>query len=248
MQKVKILIIEDELIIAEGLKIMLEGMGYEITGIFTSGAETLKNFKQGLADILFMDIHLAGNSSGIDTAMELRKTSAIPVIYLTKNQDEYLRKKAIYETNAAHYLTKPFSKADISIAIDFALKMLKTHEFAGMKPNENAYLVNDSIFLKNGLGYKKIMIADIMYLKADGSYCEFNFKEGKEKTQVFSENLSYFEEKLAFARELVRIHRSYIVNINFIERVHENRAWVKGLEIPIGRTYKSELVEKFRFI
>src|SRR5580704_9544927 len=111
MQKIKILIVEDELVIAEGLKIMLESLGYEVAAIFTSGTETLKSFKPGMADILFMDIHLADKTSGIDTAMEIRKIHDIPVIYLTKNQDEYLRKKAIHETNAVHYLTKPFSKA-----------------------------------------------------------------------------------------------------------------------------------------
>jgi DNA-binding LytR/AlgR family response regulator len=246
MPKVKILIVEDELLIAEGLKIMLISMGYEVVAVFASGTETLNGFRPGFADIVFMDIHLAGNTSGIDTAKELRKISAIPVIYLTKSQDEYLRKKAIHETNAVHYITKPFSKADICTAIDFALKQLKIYEFAGLKSNEDAYLLKDSIFLKNGFGFKKIMIADIMLLEADGSYCKFTFKDNK--NQIFSENLSYFGEKLAFITELVRIHRSFMVNINFIERVHENRVWIGGRELPIGRTYRNEFIEKFRFI
>lgn len=248
MQKVRILIVEDELVIAESLRIMLEGLGYEVTDIFTSGTETLKNFKPGMADILIMDIHLADKTNGIDTAIEIRKISDVPVIFLTNNNDDYLRKKAIHETNAVHYLTKPFNKINISTAIDFALKSLKTYEFAGVLPNESAYLLHDSIFLKNGLGHKKIMICDIVVLKAEGSYCSFTFKDNKIKEQVFSENLSYFEEKLAFAKEMVRIHRSYIVNIHFIERIHENRIWVEGVELPIGRTYKNELLEKFRFI
>jgi len=246
VQKVKILIVEDELVIAEGLKILFEGLGYEVVAIFTSGAAVLKDFRQGMADILFMDIHLGNSTDGINTAIELRKISEIPIIYLTQNQDEYLRRKAIYETNAVHYLTKPFSKADICTAIDFALKSLKVFEFAASKPADNAYFLKDGIFLKNGLGYKKIMIADIMFLEADGSYCKFTFKDNK--TQMFSENLSYFGEKLDFAKELVRIHRSFIANINYIERVHENRVWVAGTELPIGRTYRNELVEKFRFI
>ena len=123
---------------------------------------------------------------------------------------------------------------------------MKAYEFAGINPDENAYLVNDRILLKNGYGYKKIMISDILFLKADGGYCEFNFKDYK--PQLFSENLSYYGEKLAFAKELVRIHRSYIVNISFIERIRENVAWVAGLEIPIGKTYRNELTEKFRFV
>jgi DNA-binding LytR/AlgR family response regulator len=176
----------------------------------------------------------------------LTKISKIPVIYLTQNEDNFLRKKAILETNAVHYITKPFNKNDICTAIDFALKQLKTYEFTTLLPEENAYLLKEGIFLKNGFGFKKIMIADIMFLKADGSYCLFAFKDNK--TQVFSENLSYFGEKLAFAKDLVRIHRSYIVNINFIERIHENRIWVGGLELSIGGTYRNDLADKFRFV
>jgi DNA-binding LytR/AlgR family response regulator len=246
MQKIKILVVEDELIIAESLSVLLESLGYEVAAIFNSGTELLKNFKPGLADIMFMDIHLAGNSNGVDTAMELRKISDIPVIYLTQNQDEELRKRAIYKTNAVHYLSKPFYKGDIQTAIDFALKAIKQSEFEGVKANEDAYLLRDSIFLKNGVGFKKVMIADIMFLEAEGSYCKFTFNGNKQL--IFSENLSFFGEKLAFAKELVRIHRSFIVNINYIERVHENRLWVGGLELPIGRTYRNDLVEKFRFI
>ena len=134
MVKLKILIVEDELVIAEGLKITLEGLGYEVPAIFTSGTETLKNYTPGMADIVFMDIHLADKTSGIDTAMELKKISDIPVIYLTNNRDEYLRKKAIYETNAVNYLNKPYSKADICIAIDFALKNFESLRICRYKP------------------------------------------------------------------------------------------------------------------
>ena len=52
MEKVKILIVEDELIIAESLKLMLEGMGYEVPAVFTSGKTTLENFTPGFADII----------------------------------------------------------------------------------------------------------------------------------------------------------------------------------------------------
>jgi DNA-binding LytR/AlgR family response regulator len=246
MKNVKILIVEDELIIAEGLKIMLQKLNYEVVAIFTSGAETIKNFGPGFADLIFMDIYLADEINGIDTAIQIGKNYNIPIIYLTENKDEHLRKKAIYEINTANYITKPFNKEDVVNAIDFALKLLANNKDQRLKNIDNGNLMNDSIFLKNGLGYKKVPISDIAFLKADGSYCVFTFNNLK--TYVFSENLSYYGEKLSFAKELVRIHRSYIVNINFIERIHENRVWVAGNEMPIGPTYKTHLLEKFRFV
>jgi DNA-binding LytR/AlgR family response regulator len=89
------------------------------------------------------------------------------------------------------------------------------------------------------------MISDILFLKADGSYCQL---KSKECTITFSENLRFLERKLDFAKEFVRIHRSYIVNVNSIQRVHENRLWIADTEIPIGKTYKNMMGNIVRFI
>jgi DNA-binding LytR/AlgR family response regulator len=255
MEKVKVLIVEDSLIIAESLKIMLEDMGYEVPAIFVSGRATLENFKPGFADIIIMDIHLADNTNGVDTSIELRKISTAPIIYVTDNKDEYLRKKAIYETNTVQYLTKPFTKLDISIAIDLAIKAIKGHNLMLEKSNSSTYLINECIFVKDVQGFKKVLISDIIFLKAEGSYCNLYYKANiKNDTKstiqniMFSENLSFLEEKFSFADDLVRIHRSYIININNIKRIHENRLWVDDHEIPIGKTYKNEIRDRFRFI
>lgn len=255
MEKVRILIVEDELIIAESLKIMLEGMGYEVPAIFVSGIETLEAFKPGFADIIIMDIQLANNTNGIETSIEIRKISTAPIIYITDNQDEYLRKKAIYETNTVQYLTKPFTRLDISIAIDLAIKAIKSHELQLQKTNKSSYIINECIFVKEGPGFKKIMVDDILFLRADGSYCNLIYRNSgkaddkrKEENILFSENLSFLEERLAFAKNLVRIHRSYIINISFVKKIQENRLWIEDQEIPIGKTYKNEIRDRFRFI
>jgi DNA-binding LytR/AlgR family response regulator len=259
MNKVKVLIVEDELIIAESLKVMLEAMGYDVPAIFTSGKTALEHFKPGFADIIVMDIHLADNTNGIDTSIEIRKVSTAPIIYITDDKDEYTRKKAIYETNTVQYISKPFSRLDISIAIDLAMKAIKSQQIALEKGNSTSYLINECIFVKDGQGFKKILISDIRFLKAEGSYCNLYFKsDGKKsgkKTEydadesiLFSENLSFLEEKFSFAKELVRIHRSYIINVSAVKRIQENRLWVDDSEIPIGKTYKNEIKEIFRFI
>ncbi len=254
MEKVKVLIVEDELIIAESLKVMLIDMGYDVPAIFTSGKATLENFNPELADIILMDIQLSGGINGVDTSIEIRKISTAPIIFITDNQDEYLRKKAIYETNSVQYLTKPFSRLDISIAIDLAIKTIKRHELALRKINNSSFLINECIFVKDNQGYRKIMTSDILFLKADGSYCKLIYQNSgrkdidQQESILFSENLSFLEEKLSFAKGLVRIHRSFIVNINEVKKIHENRLWILQHEIPIGKTYKNEIRDRFRFI
>ncbi len=247
MENLKILIVEDQALIAESLRSVLLGMGYQVPAIFRSGHETLENFYPGFADIVIMDIGLQGKLNGVETSIELRKVSTVPIIYLTDNQDEYLRKKAIYESNTVQYLTKPFTRLDISVAIDLAIKALKRHEVK--QNNDVSYILDESIFVKDGAAYKKVRVKDILYLEAARSYCELFFRDGTKTNKViFSESLSFLEEKLKFARPLVRIHRSFLVNIENVERAHENRLWIANKEISIGKTYRPAVQGMFRFI
>ena len=251
MENVKILIVEDELLIAEGLRSMLEGMGYEVPAIFVSGRKALEAFRPGIADIIIMDINLADDINGIETSIEIRKISTAPIIYITDNKDEYFRKKAIFETNAVQYISKPFTRMEVSVAIDLALKAIKNQGPNHFNTGQSAMVVYENIFVKENHVYKKIQVSDILYLKADGSYCNLYYKTAAKDTpekMVFTENLSYLEERLEFARELVRVHRSYIINIRYVNRFQENRLWIDDQEIQIGKTYKKEIKERFRVI
>jgi len=250
MEKLKILIVEDESLIAESLRSILVGMGYEVAAVFRTGQETLDKFKPGFADIIIMDINLHGKMNGVDTSIELRKISTVPIIYVTDNQDEYLRKKAIYETNTVQYLTKPFTRLDISVAIDLAIKALKKHDLKVRETQASSYILDECIFVKDGSAYKKILIQDILYLQAARSYCELFFSDGSAKPTciVFSESLSFLEEKLAFAKPLIRVHRSYLVNIHAVHKTQDNRLWIGEKEIQIGKTYRSQVQGMFRFI
>lgn len=250
MQTVKILIVEDELLIAEFLKGMLEKMGYQVPAIFASGAEALEWIRPGAVDIVIMDIHLKGEMNGIETAVGIRDISTAPIIYVTDNMDEVLRRKAIYEPNTVQYVTKPFNQVDIAIAIELALKAIRVHELQLQHAGSYSYLVNDCIFVKEGQVFRKLPVADIMLLKAEGSYCKLIYKNEKRmlKEILFSENLSFVEEKLKFARNFYRVHRSYVINVDFLKRLQDNRLWIEEEEVPVGKTYRAELKSRLRFI
>lgn len=255
MQKVRILIVEDELLIAEAVKSLLENMGYEVPAIFTSGKETLENFKPGFADIIIMDIFLAENTNGIDTCAEIRKISNAPVIFITDNKDEQLRKKAIFQSNTVQYISKPFNRLDISIAIDLAIKTIKHNDLVQTQENSQAYLTEECIFLRQVQGHKKIRLSDILYLEASGNDCFIWYKSNNKMYLMpvpemikYNESLSAMETKLSFCKDLQRVHRSFIVNIKNIETILEGALIIAETEIPIGRKYKDDFRQQFRFI
>ena len=87
MEGCRILIVEDERIVARDLSDSLEGLGYEVAGIVSSGEEAIEMTGEQLPDLVLMDIILRGNLDGISASREIRERYDIPVVYLTAHTD-----------------------------------------------------------------------------------------------------------------------------------------------------------------
>lgn len=126
MDKIKILIVEDESIIAMNLKETLMELGYEPCGIAPNKCKTLKLLDRGITpDLILMDIYLKGPTTGIELAKELKiKLPNIPVVFLTANSEVSTIKKAS-ETLAYGYILKPYKKSNLHATIEIALEKSK---------------------------------------------------------------------------------------------------------------------------
>ena len=118
--KLKILVVEDEWIIANDIKDSLVDMGYRVTGIASSGEEALAMVEEELPDLILMDIVLKGKMNGIETTQAIRAIHDIPVIFLTAYDNQILVDQA-KQTDHSGYLLKPFKHRELHIAIDMAL-------------------------------------------------------------------------------------------------------------------------------
>lgn len=123
MNKIKILIVEDESIIALNLKETLIDLGYEPCGIAPNRCKTIKLLDSGIKpDLILMDIYLKGPTTGIKLAQELKYTlNNVPVIFLTANSELSTIKEAS-ETFAYGYILKPYKKTVLQATIEIALK------------------------------------------------------------------------------------------------------------------------------
>jgi DNA-binding NarL/FixJ family response regulator len=120
MKKSKILIVEDESIIAENLRYILNDLNYEVIGIASKYSIAIELIKAQLPDIVLIDIILGGSKGGIDLAHEINLKYKIPFIFSTSHSDPLTVKKA-KEAKPNGYLLKPFSKANIFTTIEMAL-------------------------------------------------------------------------------------------------------------------------------
>ena len=120
----KILIVEDEIIIAIDLKIRLEDLGYYVPGIAVNGRDAIKKTGEKNPDIILMDILLNEDKDGIQIAQQIRNQYNIPIIYLTGNQNDSVIERA--ETTEPYgYINKPFDNNEIENAIQLAVSKNK---------------------------------------------------------------------------------------------------------------------------
>jgi PAS domain S-box-containing protein len=120
MKKVKILIVEDEAIIAKDLEQRLQGMGYDVPSIATTGEDAFNKAKEFNPDLVLMDIILPGQMDGIEAANNIRLMADIPVIYLTAYADEEILDRAI-KTEPFGYLIKPVEQRELQCIIKMAI-------------------------------------------------------------------------------------------------------------------------------
>lgn len=117
----KILVVEDEKIVAKDIEYRLQKLGYTVTGMATSGSDALQKAEEAPPDLVLMDIQLKGDMDGITVAEAMRQRFQLPVIYLTAYADEPTLRRAKI-TLPYGYLLKPFEERDLHTAIEVALR------------------------------------------------------------------------------------------------------------------------------
>src|SRR6187402_3159022 len=120
---VRILIVEDELIIAEDVRNMLTKMNYEIVGNAMDYDEALSILNDNKPDLILLDVNLNGRKDGIDLAVTINDTCKVPFIYTTSYSDSATIERAKV-TNPINYLVKPFKEEQLFTAIEIALHKL----------------------------------------------------------------------------------------------------------------------------
>ncbi|MBP9839025.1 MAG: response regulator [Proteobacteria bacterium] len=116
----KIIIVEDDSIVAMDLQELVVSFGYDVVGVFPTAEQVLESYKDLAPDLLLVDITLAGKMDGITLVKELGKETNIPIIYLTAHYDENTIAKAT-ETKPYSYVLKPYKEVELKVALQIAL-------------------------------------------------------------------------------------------------------------------------------
>jgi DNA-binding response OmpR family regulator len=232
LETLKILIVEDEPVMAISIQEQLNGFGYGQTYIATNSDMALALFQKFKPDLVLMDIDLKNSPlNGINVAKQFNQISKVPIIYISAYSDGPFYKDAL-ETHPANYLSKGYHPKQLGICIDVAIKNFsdrsdsnKNYEFEkkgasyAKKP-----LHNRITFHARNNQVKVVAIEDVVYCRSYGDstkvFLKTNKNDYKDDTvwDVFAHNsLGHYQEQLTKALGFVRVHNQTLLNINYID-------------------------------
>lgn len=250
ISRIKAIIIEDEFVIAEDLRQRLEDQGYEVAGVFDKAELALPEILKQSPDIILVDISLAGTMNGIELVKQVQANRQLPVVYVTANSDTetYERAKA---TRPHAFLIKPFTSANLLASVDLALSNFASGRFedqivrhASPQTYQPELLINQSLFVRVNGRYKKVFPADILFIEASGSYAHVQTTSDR---YTLSENLAQFQRKTPLPN-LIRIHRSFIINIDKVDSFEESNVFVGKHKLPIGDNFKAAFLARVHYL
>ncbi|MFK5974251.1 MAG: response regulator transcription factor [Flavobacteriaceae bacterium] len=241
-KSIRVLIVEDDMIIAENLSVQLTKLGYDIVGIVSKGEEAISFAKDNTLDILLLDINLRGVLDGINTAKCIQKHRDIPIIYLTANSDEATFKKA-KETRPKAFITKPFNRLNLERTFALVAEDLKISHSKPLLNLDYEVLV-DRIFVRQQGKMKMVLLDTILYIEADRNYCTI---VSDNNTFFLSCTLKTMEKKLP-KRLFLRIHRSFIVNILKLDIISEGYLEIGRKIIPVAKSKKKLLLSRIQTV
>ena len=241
MNKIRILIVEDDMIIGANVSLLLTNLGYEITGLVPRGEEAVVHVRENPPHILLLDINLKGDLNGIDTAKAIQKHADIPIIYLTANSDSATFELA-KETRPKALITKPFNKLNLQSTLELVAQTIIQDE-KGVEILEYE-LLDDRIFIRHNGKIIKLLFDDILYLEADRNYCKIVCHD---TDHILSSSLKVVAEKLPHS-QFVRVHRSFMVNIFKLDIVSDDHLEIKRKSIPLSKAHKEVLMSRIRTI
>ncbi len=225
----KVLIVEDNSLIAFELSNNIEKMGHQVVDTVStaSGAEAVVNNQE--VDLALLDINIKGDRDGIAVA-KIMERKGIPFIYLTSYYDEATLDR-VKETNYAAFIAKPYTELDLKLNIELAKR--KSYEPEKTRRREY-YTYTDNKMTR------KVYFNDVLYVKSDDNYSVFHTADKKKiLVRIPLKNL---EDELDDDR-FFRIHRSYMINTDKIQSFSNNTVIIASENIPISNSHRKEFKE-----
>ena len=239
MNKAKILVVEDEPLIADDIEAGLVDNGYEVSAIVDNANDAIAAIKKNKPDLALLDIKIEGSIDGVMLAEIIKKEFKLPFIFLTSNADPFTIDK-VKTLNPNGFIVKPFDERDLRVAIEIALHSTDRPVEKGSEADKD----DKYLFVKNNHKLEKVAVENILYAQAYDNYC---FIYTPDQRYLLPITLKAVEAKLS-GKGFLRVHRSYMVNVSQISVIDELHLMVGEYKIPLSKTFKPELIRRISLL
>lgn len=219
-----ILVVEDELIIAESLKLMLLNYGYKQIDIASSYDDAIELMNKNEYGLALLDINLGkGKNEGIQIGNYINEKGLMPHIYITANDDDATLEVA-KESAPFGYIVKPYNKATVKTSIEIAMsnwQPVEQYKFTVVDNSKNVI----------------IDLADVKYIESADGYANFIYSSEEQYLHKITLRTLLDQHLPNF---FFQIHRKYLVNLNAVEEYAHDFVKVNNQKLPISRGYRKE--------
>ncbi len=243
MDQINVLVVEDNELHAEKLEFLLEDLDFHVVGLVNNALDALAIFQEQEPDLILLDINIEGSFTGIDLAERIRKTSQVPIVYISSMRDKETFDKA-KATSPDAFIYKPIEEDALVAAIELALhkSIINTTQ-----STQVAQQWTEAVFVRVGNTLKKIDLDNIVFIEVSAkNYCDIRTSK---KRYSIKASLSDIQKQID-SQQFVRVSRSHIVNLKFIESINEKDGYIEtGFEsVLYSRTYKDELLSLLKLL
>lgn len=230
MKKIRTIAIDDEPLALSLVSDYIRKTGFlELVGAFDNPLDAMDFLHEESVSLIVLDIQMPDL-----TGIEFIKTFADPpkVIFTTAYENYAIEG---FKVNAIDYLLKPFSYQEFLTAMQKVRKILKLEEASLSNPDTS----NQFLFLKSEYKIRRINFNDILYIEGLKDYVKV-YLESSEKPILSINTIKLLEQKLP-AKQFMRVHRSFIVNLEKIKTIDRSRIVFGKIYIPVSPQYKEKL-------
>ena len=225
------IIVDDDLVALNLVKHFVTNTdGLNLLQAFTDTVEAANFIRKNHAtiDLIFPDVEMP-NLTGIEMPASIKD---FPPVILISSKEKYAIQA--FDHRVLHYLLKPLEYSKFLKAIErvFVERMTETNQLDYLFVKENGLLTK--------VGYK-----DILYFEALGDYVKVHTKD---KAHVVNSTMKSIEDKLRMNQHFIRVHRSYHINLTYLQSFDSEIAIISNKTIPIGSKYRSELQNRLMVI
>lgn len=236
----RVLIVEDEALFSGYLEVIIDGLGYERSATVTNAEDALASVRDDPPELVLMDINIAGAYDGVETAEMIYNDHNCAIIFITAYRDErtFLRANRI---GPANFLLKPFDELQVKRAIQVAVAGL-TDDQSGLPESRADTLEEDNLYVKTGYKLRKIPVAEITSINADGRYCEIHTLK-----QRYLVRLPLAELQGRLPPNFLKTHRSHLINEEYVDSIdlRDNEVVLRdGRRIPLSKREREGFINR----